>query len=53
MRKIRIGEPLEVRDEEKTVSTNFYGIAVLREIKYLLENVENMGSHCVGCCNGG
>lgn len=53
MRKIRIGEPLEVRGAEKTVGTGFYGIAVLRERKNLLENFQNMGSHCVGWCNGG
>jgi hypothetical protein len=54
MRKITRGEPLEVRGEEKTEGTGFsIGIAVLRERKNLLENVENMRSHCVGCCNGG
>jgi hypothetical protein len=53
MRKITIGKPLELRGEDKTVGTGFsIGIAVLRK-KYLLENFQNMGSHCVGWCNGG
>jgi len=54
MRKIRRGEPLEVRGEERTVGTGFsIGIVVLRERKNLLEDFENMRSHSVGCCNGG
>jgi hypothetical protein len=53
MRKIRIGESLEVRGEEKTEGTGFsIGIAVLRKRKNLLENFQNMGSPRVGCCNG-